>query len=304
MEPTPGKESVVARLFGFGRKRRTEETPPVEGPEETGFARTDAESVDEDPQVTIPEQVIRSRTPAKRSAKDEAVSAITDSFRELTGLLGSVTERLDRQDTRATDLADQLTELPEYLRTLPRLQQEQTDALKGIGDVAGARGRWGEEQSKALRELSMRVTEGSEAVAGALRRLPEVQEEQSRAVHVLGERMAESTEAVHGLADGLAKIPEEFRQHAQMQEEAIRQVASAQQQTAKVIYAGNQKTLQLFHQATQKTLQTAQKQALAQQEQMEDLLHASISNMKRMFVLAAAFMGAALIGVIALLWLR
>ena len=301
MAPTPGKESVVARLFGFGRKRRTEETPPVEGPEETGFARTDAESVDEDPQVTIPEQVIRIRTPAKRSAKDEAVSAITDSFRELTGLLGSVTERLDRQDTRATDLADQLTELPEYLRTLPRLQQEQTDAVRGLGEVARA---VGEEQSKALRELSMRVTEGSEAVAGALRRLPEVQEEQSRAVHVLGERMAESTEAVHGLADGLAKIPEEFRQHAQMQEEAIRQVASAQQQTAKVIYAGNQKTLQLFHQATQKTLQTAQKQALAQQEQMEDLLHASISNMKRMFVLAAAFMGAALIGVIALLWLR
>jgi hypothetical protein len=37
---------------------------------------------------------------------------------------------------------------------------------------------------------------------------------------------------------------------------------------------------------------------------MEDLLHASISNMKRMFILAAAFMGAALVGVVALLWLR
>jgi len=301
MEPSSGKESVVARLFGFTRRRRPEEpTGEPEPAEETGFARTDGEA-DEDPQVTIPEQVIRIRTPAKRSAKDEAVTAITDSFRELTNLLGSVTERLDRQDTRSTDLADQLTELPEYLRSLPRLQQEQTDALRGIGEVARA---VGEEQTRAIRDLSVRLTEGSEAMAGVLRRLPEVQEEQSRAVQVLGERMAESTEAVHGLADGLAKIPDEFRQHAQMQEEAIRQVANAQQQTAKVIYAGNQKSLQLFHQATQKTLQTVQKQAKAQQDQMEDLLYASISNMKRMFILAAAFMGAALIGVVALLYLR
>jgi hypothetical protein len=227
MEPVPAKESVVARLFGFTRKRQAEAPEAAAPAEESGFARADgdAREEDEEPSVTIPEQVIRIRTPAKRSAKDEAVAAITDSFRELTGLLGSVTERLDRQDVRSSDLADQLTELPEYLRTLPRLQEAQNDALRGIGEgvtrSAEVARIVGEEQAQALKDLSMRVTEGSEAVAGALRRLPEVQEEQSRAVQALGERMAESTEAVHGLADGLAKIPEEFRQHAQVQEEAM-----------------------------------------------------------------------------------
>ncbi|MHC4549636.1 MAG: hypothetical protein ACYTEZ_12765 [Planctomycetota bacterium] len=274
MEPKTGKESVVARLFGFGRKRREEEEV-----EETGFARTDeaedllAEEVDE-PRVTIPEQVIRVRTPGRRR-KDELITAISDSFRELTSLLGSVSDRLDRQDQRSVDLADQLKDLPDYLRALPRLQEEQTGAV---------------------RDLARRVADSAET----LRRLPETQEEQNRAVHALSERMAEGTEAVHGVADALARIPEELRERSQSQEEAIRQVASAQQQTAKVIYAGHQKSLQLFHQATQKTLLSVHKQ----KQQMEDLLDASVLNMKRMFILAAAFMGAAVIAVVGLVLFR
>jgi len=295
-----GKESVVARLFGFGRKRNPEadQEPPLE---EEGFARVESEGEPEqseeagDPEVTIPEQVIRIRT--RRNSKDEAVQAITDSFRELSGLLGSVTERLDRQDSRSANLADQLTELPEYLRTLPQIQREQNDVLKGIGEA-------GMEQAGAVRELSQRVADGTEAVAGALRRLPEIQEEQSRSLQSLYERVAEGNEAVHGVADALARIPEEYRQHAHLQEEAIRHVASAQRQTAKVIYAGHQKSLQLFQQATQKTLTSVHQRAQIQQEQMEDLLQASVSNMKRMFVLAAAFMGAALVAVVALMWLN
>jgi hypothetical protein len=47
-----------------------------------------------------------------------------------------------------------------------------------------------------------------------------------------------------------------------------------------------------------------QQQAQAHVDQMEDMLEASVSNMKRMFILAAAFMGAALIGVIGLLFFR
>jgi chromosome segregation ATPase len=273
MHTKPGKESVVARLFGFGRKRKEEILPPAEE-EETGFARTDDADemlADEEPEVTIPEQVIRVRTPGRRR-KDEVVSAIGDSFRELTHLLGSVSDRLDRQDARSADLADQLKDLPEYLRALPRLHEAQTEAVQ---------------------ELSSRVAESAEA----LKRLPEVQE---RTAHTLAERVAEGTEAVHGVVDALARIPDELRERSQAQEEAIRQVAAAQQQTAKVIYAGQQKSLQLFHQATQKTLQSVQRQRV----QMEHLVEASVTNMKRTFILAAAFMAAALISVAGLILFR
>ena len=120
METKSGKESVVARLFGFGRNRQKQEEPSTEIEEEHGFARTDQPDNDE-PQVTIPEQVLRVRG-GKTGKKDEVMGAIGESFRELTRLLGSVSERLDRQDERSTDLGDQLKDLPDYLRALPPIE--------------------------------------------------------------------------------------------------------------------------------------------------------------------------------------
>ena len=266
MESRP-KESVVARLFGFGKKR--EPKPAEEVPQETGFARTtDALQEADDTAVTIPEQVIRVRG----NKKDEAIGAISDSFRELTKLLGSVSDRLDRQDSRTSDLADQLRELPEYLRSLPRLHQEQNEALLDIGQHLATHSEMartlGQEQTFALRQFS--------------------------------ERLAEGTTAMHDMAESVSRLPGELRTQAEAQEEALRQMATAHQQTAKVVYAGQKKSVQLFHLATQKTIQNLH----SQRRQMEQLLDASVSNMKRMFILAAAFMGAALIGIISLLYFR
>ena len=49
------KESIVSRLFGFGKKK----DPELEGaaPEETGFARTEDAPEPEDARVTIPEHL-------------------------------------------------------------------------------------------------------------------------------------------------------------------------------------------------------------------------------------------------------
>lgn len=262
---TKQKESIVSRLFGFGKKK---EEPPVGAtPEETGFARTEtAPDPAEDQGVTIPEQVIRVRG----NKKEEAIGAISDSFKELTKLLGSVGDRLDRQDSRTADLSDQLRELPEYLRTLPRLHQEQNDALIDIGthlaSHAEAARAAGQEQAFALRQI--------------------------------GEKLAEGTGAVQGMADVVSRLPEEIRSQAAAQEEALRQIATAHKQTAKVVYAGQQKSLQLFQLATQKTIRNIERQ----REDMQVILDSSISNMKRMFILAAAFMGAALLATGALLY--
>lgn len=258
------KESIVSRLFGFGKKKE-EPLPEGAAPEETGFART-TEAPEPEQNVTIPEQVIRVRG----NKKDEAIGAISDSFKELTRLLGSVGDRLDRQDTRTADLSDQLRELPEYLRTLPRLHQEQNEALLDIGTHLAS-------HAEAARNAGL---------------------EQTYALRQLGEKLAEGTGAVQGMAAAMARLPEEIRSQAAAQEAALRQIATAHQQTAKVVYAGQQKSLQLFQLATQKTIRNIE----SQRQEMQLILGASISNMRRMFILAAAFMGAALIGVGALLY--
>jgi hypothetical protein len=265
MELKQHKESVVARLFGFGKKK---DAAPELAQEETGFARAEVPPEPEDARVTIPEQVIRIRG----NKKEEAIGAISDSFRELTKLLSSVGDRLDRQDNRAVDLADQLRELPEYLRTLPRLHHEQNEALLDIGNQL------------ANHAEAARVTG----------------QEQIHALRHLGDRLSEGTSAVQGMAAAISQLPEEIKARAASQEETLRQIATAHQQTAKVVYAGQQKSLKLFQLATQKTMQNLQ----SQRTQMEQLLDASVSNMRRMFLLAAAFMGAALIGVISLLYFR
>lgn len=257
------KESIVSRLFGFGKKK---EDPPVGAPpEETGFART-ADAPEPDSNVTIPEQVIRVRG----GKKEEAIGAISDSFKELTRLLGSVGDRLDRQDSRTADLSDQLRELPEYLRTLPRLHEQQNEALLDIGTHLAS-------HAEAARNAGL---------------------EQTYALRQLGEKLAEGTGAVQGMAQAISRLPEEIRTQAAAQEEALRQIATAHKQTAKVVYAGQQKSLQLFQLATQKTIKSIEHQ----REDMQMILDSSISNMRRMFILAAAFMGAALIATGALLY--
>lgn len=296
MEGNSAKESIVARLFGFGRRRQaavttTEETPPIGEP---GFAKTPEgeqvlearmEEEGDEPRITVPEQVIRVRA-GRAKGKDEVVGAIGDSFRELTKLLGSVSDRLDRQDNRSADLSDQLRDIPEYLRQLPALHQEQNRAIQSIAERLG------------------QANEAARDVANHLALVPEAQERTTHAVSSLAEKVGQNHEALQRVADSMQRLPEELRERAQAQEEAIRQVAVSQQQTAKVLHAGHNRSLQLFHQATQKTLQQVQKATRDQQEQMEALLEASVTNMKRMFVLAGAFLGAAIIALASLLWLR
>jgi len=283
MDPKAAKESIVSRLFGFGRKKSAEEEeaelrpdlhPPMGA---RGFAVTDAGREDgavapdevrleaqaddddgaDEPRITVPEQVIRIRTGGLRK-RDEVVGAIGESFKELTNLLGSVSDRLARQDARAEDLSDQLREIPEYLRQLPELAQE---------------------QNRIAREA-----------ADALARIPETQREQ--------------TEAIRGVAEVVAGIPEEMRARSEAQQRAMDALTEAQQQTARVIHHGNQKQLGLFHQATQKTLQTVHQSVKQQRREMEQILRLSEQNMKRMLILTAGFVVAALVAVVAVLWLR
>ena len=180
METNTGKESIVSRLFGFGKKRKQEAAPkaPVEG----GFARTDAsDAIDgEDPIITVPEQVIRVRT---SSRKDEAVTAIGESFRELSTMLSSVNERLDRQDGRAGELTEQLSELPEYLRALPRLQEEQNSALGAVAKAQEGQTRAVEGMSAALERIPDALRDSTAAQEQAIRKVAAAQQQTAKVMH-------------------------------------------------------------------------------------------------------------------------
>jgi len=285
MDPKAAKESIVSRLFGFGKKKAPEPEPSKEEPfaataEERGFAVTEAARSDggldddsvgaegpddgDEPRITVPEQVIRIRTGGFRK-RDEVVGAIGESFKELTSLLGSVSDRLDRQDARAEDLSEQLREIPEYLRQLPELAAEQNQIARQNAESLGL-------------------------AAQSLAQIPVTQREQ--------------TEAIRGVAEVVAGIPEEMRARSQAQQKAMEALAEAQQQTARVIHHGNQKQLGIFHQATQKTLQTVHQSVKQQRREMEQILRLSEQNMKRMLILTAGFVVAALVSVVAVLWLR
>ncbi len=290
MEST-GKESIVSRLFGFGKKakKRQEERATLEA-EETGFARTDDEP-EPDPEIRIPEQVIRVK-PSKLGRND-AIGAIGESFKELTSLLSNVGDRLKRQDERSADLTDQIKDLPEYLSALPRLHND----LTGLGD---------------------RLAEGNEVArqaAESLARLPEIQEHQARAFATLADQVTQGNDSVQQIAGSVARIPAEMREGALAQAEALREVASgheaairkvaaAQLQAAKVNHHNHQKSLQVFHQATQQSLKSAQEGARTHKRQMEEMLVASVANMRRMFMLSGAFVLAAIIALVALLMMR
>lgn len=274
MESNQAKESIVSRLFGFGKKRDEDEALESTSASESkptnsaapddsggfagdsrGFAATDAayaregDDEEDEPQITVPEQVIRIRTGSRK--KDEVINAIGDSFQELNKLLGSVSDRLDRQDDRATDLSDQLREIPDYLRQLPELHAEQNQIARQTAEIA-------------------------QQTASSLAMIPEVQREFAASARV----------------------------QAEEQRVAMKSLSEAQQQTARVIHHGNQKQLQLFHQATQKTLLTVHQTAKAQRSEMEKVLSLTEQNMKRMLILTGAFVLASLLSVVAMLWLR
>ena len=206
METNTGKESIVSRLFGFGKKRK-EAAPPA--PEE-GFSRTEipqapqAAQADvelDEPSITVPEQVIRIRTSPRKDDATQAIKAIGDSFSELTTTLRSVNDRLDRQDSRAGVLAEQLTELPEYLRTLPRLQEEQNTALRSVANAAEQQARAVEGMAEAMQQIPEVLTsipdavrEGTAAQEQAIRKVAAAQQQTAKVIHHHNQRSLQAFE--------------------------------------------------------------------------------------------------------------
>ncbi|MCZ6573838.1 MAG: hypothetical protein O7C98_11825, partial [Planctomycetota bacterium] len=190
--PKKRRASIVSRLFGFGRKNK-KKRPPLP---EKGFARTEksldleAESgddmLDEDPEsarITVPEQVIRVRT-SRVGRKDEAVGAIQDGFRELTSMLSSVNERLERTDGTGSELTERLSDLPDFLRTMPRLQEDQTRALGELADKIAEGTGAAQRAADALTQIPDIVRDSAQAQREALKDQTVAQRELTKVVHI------------------------------------------------------------------------------------------------------------------------
>ncbi|MFQ5844919.1 MAG: hypothetical protein ACE5JG_08025, partial [Planctomycetota bacterium] len=141
------RESIVSRLFGFARRKPK---PPLG---EKGFARTPKSAGPEDGEksarITVPEQVIQVRTTPMGGA-DEAVGVIRDGFRELTSLLGNVRQRLEKGQDHAGEVTEQLHDLPDFLRAMPRIHEEQVRALGTLAEKVSQGGAAAQRAAEAL----------------------------------------------------------------------------------------------------------------------------------------------------------
>lgn len=212
METNTGKESIVSRLFGFGKKRKQEaagQETRRQQPAEEGFARIDSD----EPSITVPEQVIRVRTNSRR---DDAVHVIGESFRELSTMLSSVNDRLDRQDDRAGVLTENLSELPEYLRTLPRLQEEQNSALQAVAQAQENQVHAVEGMAAALNRIPDALRDSTAAQEQAIRKVAAAQHQTAKVMH-------------HGHQKSLQAFEQATRKSLQQQQRQVDTVLAASQ---------------------------------------------------------------------------
>ncbi len=81
------------------------------------------------------EQVGTTRTTFLRpwgNKRDSAVNAIQESFTQLTGLMSSIQENMEKQGHRQEELIGYLANLPQALQSLPESQKIQTETLRAI----------------------------------------------------------------------------------------------------------------------------------------------------------------------------
>ncbi len=64
--------------------------------------------------------------------RDSAINAIQDSFTQLTGLMSSIQDNMEKQSHRQEELIGYLSNLPQALQSLPESQKLQTETLKAI----------------------------------------------------------------------------------------------------------------------------------------------------------------------------
>jgi chromosome segregation ATPase len=64
--------------------------------------------------------------------RDQAIANLTEGFNTLTGLMGSIRDNLERQNSRQEELLGLLSKLPESLEGIPEASRIQSETLKAI----------------------------------------------------------------------------------------------------------------------------------------------------------------------------
>ena len=105
--------------IGTWFKRGNSDLPLMDHPSEDGNGHT----------TSIATRSTFLRPWAKR---DQAIANLQDGFNTLTGLMGSIRDNLDRQNTRQEELLGLLAKLPESLEGIPEASRVQSETLKAI----------------------------------------------------------------------------------------------------------------------------------------------------------------------------
>ncbi len=249
------RPSITEILF----RRRSQ---PEAGEAETGTKTETGE------QELVPDRAGERRV----SRKEETAQKISEGFDNLSGLLKSISEKLETGNARGRALHESIEGLPEVLKSIPETNQAQIEFLGTIS-----------------KQLDLQTTRAGELVnhlktlPEILRSLPDTQERLVKQLTGLGEKLERDTENQLAYMRGAQKA----------------------QQASLVAFQNTQnKSLNLFHKAQQQSLAVFKHAQAEQAGQIRELIEMSQRSMMRVLLACAGIVGAAIVGAAALYFLR
>lgn len=195
----------------------------------------------------------------KLTPKEETTLRITEGFGELSGLLKTISSKMDRENESRRELAGQLRELPGIVRQIPQATQAQTEVLRSISAQM-------EQQNRATQSFMERF--------GAL---PEV--------------LKELPETARLQADVLKKMAQEMEIQNSSVSHSLNEINTASKESLASFKATQNKALNIFYKAQKETLIAFKRSQEEQARQFQRFIHSALkSNSKMLLIFFLAVM--------------
>ena len=202
------------------------------------------------------------------SKREETAQKLSEGFDNLSDLLRSVNGNLEASGERSEKMAQDLEGLPEVLKQIPETNRAQIEFLGAIS-----------------RQLDVQNSRNSE-LADSLKSLPEL-------LQIIPEGNRHQ-------AEKLAQIADHLSVSSQTQAEQFRAVQKAQDATFVALRNSQNKSINLVNKSQQSALTVFKQSQASQARQIQSLIDRTQKSMNKTVLVAAAMMGAAILGAVVL----
>ena len=202
------------------------------------------------------------------SKREETAQKLTEGFDNLSNLLENVNTNLEAAGDRSERMANELEGLPEVLKQIPETNRAQIEFLGAISrqlDVQNGRNTELAESLKSLPDLLQIIPEGN-----------------------------------RHQAEKLGQISDHLSESSRDQAAQFRAVQKAQDATFVALRNSQNKSITLVNKSQQAALTVFKQSQASQARQIQSLIDRTQKSMNKTILMAAAMMGAAIIGAVVL----